>query len=259
MANVASAVRWAAISTMQSLTAPARLLLPIYARGIALNAVLPGATLSGDLLRSLELRALGNPLQAATLSVLIDRVSGLWVLCGMSLVATLAALALDWLEPSGAVMAYTVALALAVAMPVLPWPVVTATQRPASHGAMARRLAPALGKLRDMRSILIRSIRLSLVVQLLSALAFWGCAVAVQIEQAPLVIAAASAPIFVMAALPIGVAGFGMREAAATVVLGTLGVAAEQAISASILYGICAVVQALLAAPLFLSRHGRSG
>ena len=65
---------------------------------------------------------------------------------------------------------------------------------------------------------------------------------------------AAAAPIFIMAALPIGVAGFGTRELAAVIVLGFAGVPSEQATATALLYGIAAVVQGILAAPLFFSK-----
>jgi hypothetical protein len=65
---------------------------------------------------------------------------------------------------------------------------------------------------------------------------------------------AAAAPIFIMAALPIGVAGFGVREAAAVAVLGAVGVPGEQAFLVGLLYGLAAVVQGILAAPLFLAK-----
>jgi uncharacterized membrane protein YbhN (UPF0104 family) len=60
------------------------------------------------------------------------------------------------------------------------------------------------------------------------------------------------APIFIMAALPMGFAGFGTRELGAVVVLGFLGVPADQATAASLLYGLTAVMQGVLGAPLFL-------
>ena len=65
---------------------------------------------------------------------------------------------------------------------------------------------------------------------------------------------AAAAPIFIMAALPIGVAGFGAREAAAVAVLGFAGVPGEQAFMVGLLYGLAAVVQGILAAPLFIAK-----
>jgi hypothetical protein len=65
---------------------------------------------------------------------------------------------------------------------------------------------------------------------------------------------AAAGPIFVMGALPLGVAGFGTREVGAVLALGFFGVPAELATATSLLYGLTAVVQGLLAAPLFLFR-----
>jgi uncharacterized protein (TIRG00374 family) len=85
-ANVVSAIRWAAIARAGLIALTGRLLL-MYARGITTNMLLPGATLSGDLLRSYQLAGLGNPFLRAALSVFFDRFSGLWVLCVMSLLA----------------------------------------------------------------------------------------------------------------------------------------------------------------------------
>ena len=68
------------------------------------------------------------------------------------------------------------------------------------------------------------------------------------------VMLAAAAPIFVTASLPIGIGGFGTREVAAVVILGMAGVAGEQAVATSLLYGLAAVVQGILAAPLFFTR-----
>jgi hypothetical protein len=53
---------------------------------------------------------------------------------------------------------------------------------------------------------------------------------------------AAAAPI--MAALPIGLAGFGIRDAAAIVVLGALAVPSEQAVAIGPLYGVAGVIKA---------------
>jgi hypothetical protein len=63
---------------------------------------------------------------------------------------------------------------------------------------------------------------------------------------------AAAAPIFIMGAMPLGWGGFGARELSAVVVLGALGVAPEQATVTALLYGISAVLQGVVAAPLFV-------
>jgi uncharacterized membrane protein YbhN (UPF0104 family) len=88
----------------------------------------------------------------------------------------------------------------------------------------------------------------------LSAATLWICAQAVAMPLSYWIMLAAAAPIFVMASLPIGVAGFGTREVAAVAVLGVLGIPADQATAAALLYGLCAVGQGLLAIPLFLMR-----
>ena len=94
----------------------------------------------------------------------------------------------------------------------------------------------------------------SLGVQFLSACALWICSQAVGLSLSYPLVLAAAAPIFIMAALPVGVAGFGTRELAAAVVLGAVGVPADQATATALLYGLAAVVQGVIAAPLFLSR-----
>ena len=65
---------------------------------------------------------------------------------------------------------------------------------------------------------------------------------------------AAAAPIFIMASAPIGIGGFGAREAASVAVLAIAGVPADQALATGLLYGLAAVVLGILAAPLFLAK-----
>jgi uncharacterized membrane protein YbhN (UPF0104 family) len=107
-------------------------------------------------------------------------------------------------------------------------------------------------RLNDARPALIKSIWLSLVVQALSACALWVCGSSVGLTLSYPVILAAAAPIFIMAALPLGVAGFGTRELAAVLVFGFLGVPGDQATACALLFGLCAVAQGIAAAPLFL-------
>ncbi|HXX11673.1 MAG TPA: lysylphosphatidylglycerol synthase domain-containing protein, partial [Burkholderiales bacterium] len=92
----------------------------------------------------------------------------------------------------------------------------------------------------------------SLAVQFLSAGSLWIGSLALGVSLSYPVMLAAAAPIFVMAALPIGVAGFGTRELAAVVVLGFAGVPGDQATATALLYGLAAVLQGIAAAPLFL-------
>lgn len=224
LSNVASALRWGAIARRLGLSSSTRSILLMYARAVTANMMLPGSFVSGDVLRSFQLSRLGNPLASSAWSVFLDRFSGLWILCAMS---ALAAAALGF-------WGYAAILAAAFIVPLLP--------------------VPLPHKLQDARPVLLRSAWYSCVVQLLAAATLWVCAQSIGLSVSYGLMLAAAAPIFIMAALPIGVAGFGAREAAAVAVLGFAGVPAEQAFLVGLLYGLAAVVQGILAAPLFLAK-----
>jgi uncharacterized membrane protein YbhN (UPF0104 family) len=233
LSNVASALRWGAIASRLGLSSSTRSTLLMYARAITANMMLPGSVVSGDVLRSYQLSRLGNPLPMSAWSVFLDRFSGLWILCAMS---ALAALGLG-------LWGYAAILAAVFAFPLLPFPL--------PRAGRARELA---SNVRNAKPILLASAWYSGVVQLLAAGTLWVCAQSIDLSVSYALMLAAAAPIFIMAALPIGVAGFGAREAAAVAVLGMAGVPAEQAFLVGLLYGLAAVVQGILAAPLFLAR-----
>lgn len=58
----------------------------------------------------------------------------------------------------------------------------------------------------------------------------------------------ASGPVFILAALPVSIGGWGTREAAAAVVLGHFGASTELAVATAILYGLFAALQGGLGA-----------
>jgi hypothetical protein len=123
----------------------------------------------------------------------------------------------------------------------------------------ARRLAALSARFRDpasgLRRRLLATLPASLLVQVLSAAALAACAAAVGLRLPLPLVFAAAAPVFVMAALPIGVAGFGTRELAAVAVFGVAGAPADTAFAAGLLYGVLGVLQGIAAAPLFLLRR----
>jgi uncharacterized membrane protein YbhN (UPF0104 family) len=65
------------------------------------------------------------------------------------------------------------------------------------------------------------------------------------------------APVFLMAALPVSVGGWGTREAAAVAALAPFGVPAVLAVGVGLLYGVFALGQGALGA-LALGLPGRS-
>jgi uncharacterized membrane protein YbhN (UPF0104 family) len=218
--------------------------------------------LSGDLLRSVQLARLGNPFGSSALSVFLDRFSGLWMLCGMSLLATVGVMAWKAVTGGGPAIAmeqlalYTLALAGGLVLPIMPMPF---AKLESSRIRWVAKLAERwerleLGVLRA-RPALMASAWRSFGVQSIAAAVLWICALSVDVQLAFPAMLAASAPIFMMASLPVGVAGFGTREVAAVIVLGSLGVPSEQATATALLYGLQTVVQGILSAPLFLTKH----
>jgi glycosyltransferase 2 family protein len=238
-----AAVRWRFIARSLGLVAPLGATIVMFFRAFTLNMLLPGATLSGDLLRSYQLAGLGNPLLRSALSVVLDRLSGLWMLCVLSLVALLGAKAAGMLGAMSqdAFLVYVFLLIVALAAPWIPIP-------------FARGLEEKRRQAMETGGAFFGAAGLSIAVQVVYAFSLLLCTVAAGISLSfPLVLAAA-APIFIMGAVPLGWAGFGTRELAAVVVLGLLGVPAEQATAAALLYGATQLAQGVLAAPLFLAK-----
>ena len=263
-----SAARWVSIAAILGLRAPARDLRLAYAQAMAVNVVLPGATLGGDTLRSVRLHRLGNPLGESALSVLLDRLSGLWVLCALSL-GTGAALAwaggLDRLQlPALAARLdarsiawiYLGGLALAVALPFVPM------RLPAARAAGVRTGLPRLlARLAELHALtvsrgrpLARSLWSSLLVQVLCAVALWLCQIAAGGRAGYLAVQSIAAPVFIAGVMPLSYGGFGARELVALLAFPLIGVDAQVGVAAGALYGLTAVLLGLAAAPLLALR-----
>ncbi|WP_143897913.1 lysylphosphatidylglycerol synthase transmembrane domain-containing protein, partial [Tepidimonas taiwanensis] len=77
-ANVLSAWRWRDGAAWLGYSVPWRWAFVTYFRGVAANVVMPGAVVGGDVLRAWGLHRRGVPVLEAGVSVVLDRLSGLW-------------------------------------------------------------------------------------------------------------------------------------------------------------------------------------
>ncbi len=243
-ANALSAWRWQRIAGQLGIALPFQTLFGLYLQGISVNTVLPGATLGGDALRAMRLAGMGHPLRIATLSVVADRVGGLWILLA---IASLVGGPLVLLAPANApnpMVGLWLLSMLAWAMLSLPMMLPPGhlhrdwLERVRSLAASVRRLLPATAPL-------------SVAVQIASAATLWACAAATGADIGFAWVLVLSAPIFLAAAVPASIAGFGPREAAA-LAFPAAGVSAEAGVGAAVLYGSLAAVQGLIGAPLLL-------
>ena len=247
--NVVSALRWRALARWLGADVSVRDATRWYFQAIGLNALLPGAVLGGDLYRAVVLRRAGQATLASSWSVVLDRVSGLWMLCAIGgLGAALCANVLaPWLRlPAGAFAALMLAgTALWLATP---WTLPALLRR---WGV--RWLAPlrAAAQRPDFNRQMGWQALASAAVQVLSAaaLAAGGLALGVQLPLAAW--AFAIAPVFLMAALPVSVGGWGTREAAAVASLAPFGVAAPAAVGVGVIYGLYQLAQGAMGALAF--------
>jgi len=272
-----SVLRWEMIARIFGLRVHMRSLALAYAQGMTINVLLPGATLGGDALRSVRLQGLGNPLGVSALTVLLDRLSGLWILCVLSLFSGLGlGIALQLRTGTGTdaqalglpasvaflasprlFFAYLLVLALFCSIPWLP--LRARRQRPIATAATSGALPfvvrwwNRLCDLHDLalaqRAPLGRSLWSSLLVQVLCAVALWFCAIAAGGAAGYWQVQAVAAPVFVAGALPLSYGGFGARELVALAAFPLAGLPADLGLAASALYGIVGVILGLAAAP----------
>ena len=288
VSQVISVLRWETIARIFGLRVRTGAMAVAYAQGMTLNVLLPGATLGGDALRSVRLQQLGNPLGVSALSVLLDRLSGLWILCALSLLTGLGLFLLvgfpaahsaagpaahppgpPWLARHAATFfgIYLLGLVAVCALPWLPLrprPVPSAADHPLPLVRAAVRIWNRISELHELalsqRGALGRSIWSSAAVQVLCAVTLWLCTRAVGGHAAYWQVQAVAAPIFVAGALPVSYGGFGAREMAALAVFPLVGLGADLGLTASVLYGFVSVVLGLLAAPAFaIGRHRHGG
>lgn len=255
LSNVASALRWRALVTWLGAHIGWPFALLAYFRAMALNALLPGAVVGGDLYRALALRQSGLPALDAGLSVLLDRISGLWVLLAVaSAAAPLAAPSLrQALPPGDIVLPSAVLTLLLLTAPLL---LVVRPLDSAPGGRVRAALVRMQSRLRRARVLHQYALQMgaSFVVQMLSVAAFACGGRALGIDLPLAAWATAAAPVFLMAALPVSVGGWGTREAAAVAVLAAFAVPAAQAVAVAMLYGAFGLLQAALGGVLFACR-----
>ena len=95
----------------------------------------------------------------------------------------------------------------------------------------------------DQRLALLHQALASMAVQVLSAAALSAGAWALGVQAAWPAWAFAMTPIFLLAALPVSVGGWGTREAAAVLALAPFGVDAAGAVGAALVYGLYGLAQ----------------
>jgi uncharacterized membrane protein YbhN (UPF0104 family) len=235
-ANALSALRWRSIAADMGCTRPAEGFLVRYAQGVCLNTVLPGATVGGDVWRSAWLVSPSFSLARAGLTVILDRVAGMWMLATIAVAGTL----LSTAQVPAVLSAGHALLMLGPMALWLPW---------------VARLATGIGVPSWSNPLWRHASVQSAGVQALSCAALWCSCRAVGVSPdlpATLVLAGG---LFIAAALPASVLGFGSREAAAAWLFPVFAIDADAGVAASMVYGLLGTLQGVLYLPLWWRRH----
>ena len=257
--NVVSAWRWRAMARWLGAEMSLASGMRWYFQAIGLNVLLPGAVVGGDVYRAIALQKTGQAKAASNLSVILDRVSGLWMLCaigGLGAVACASTLA-PWVHMNTAVF-IALLLAVIVLWLLLPWIVLQGLRSNwfKLPGAWLEPVRMAASSPNFLLQLWVQAAS-SALVQLLSAGALACGAMALDLHLSLAVWAFVIAPVFLMAALPVSVGGWGTREAAAVAALAPFGVPAALAVGIGLLYGVFALGQGALGA-LALGLPGRA-
>jgi glycosyltransferase 2 family protein len=250
------APRWALILTALGSPIRSATLIRSVFLGFLFNQLLPTAV-GGDALRVWDARKRGAPLDIAIHSVLLDRVSGIVVV----LIGTIALLPFSHLPKLSDGLWWLAALGIAGGLVGLAslWAI----------GRMPRIHVPVIGKLQRLLidlsgsvSALLRHPTEALGVlayaaggQMIVVAAIYLLANEVGVHLPLVDVTLVAFGAMLASAVPISVAGWGVREGALIVLLGAYGVPADRTFTISVLFGACMVVASLPGAFALNSRY----
>jgi uncharacterized membrane protein YbhN (UPF0104 family) len=221
------------------------------------NQVVPGG-LGGDAVRAWLDHRSGAPLADAVQGTVVDRAAGLVSLLALVL---LTAPLRQAVVPDGAARAAidgAAAAGLAAVGALVaagPWLArrggpSRATRFAAALAARARTLAAAPGAALAVLAV-------STAIHLASLAALWLLARALDVPVEAARIVAVGPPVLLASALPVSVAGWGVREGAAVVALGASGVPGGAALALSAAFGLAVLAVSLPGGVLWLLPEGR--
>lgn len=255
--NVVAAWRWGELARWLGHAVSVRWSVAVYFQASAINALLPGAVVGGDLFRAWQLQRQGCPRGAAGLSVVLDRLSGLWILFALAALGLFGGLGTPEMQRLRGLLhvpeawgTVWLAAALLVAVLALPLGVLFALATLAGRGARpgSRRAAAVelLQRPGGLNQYLWQAV-VSLLVHVFTVSALLCAARAFGIGLPAWLIVVTTAPILLLASMPVSFGGWGTREAAAVAGWSVFGVAPALAVAAAATYGIYALLQAPMA------------
>lgn len=237
----------------------------LYSKGIAINSILPGGVVGGDIFKSISLISYlkgvnieQEKLKARViLSILIDRLIGFWSLSILSFLACLILASQKnlWINT---IPPFLINIYLTFLISVLLAPFILnqlnqfLLMSTLSVLNSVRQILNLVNKKRLIHSTFVYSI----LVQIFSILSFiFAIRATGTILDHGLVFAMAMG-VFTVTALPFSVAGFGLREFSMVLIFPLLGQSPEQGFVSSLLFGLVGTLQGLINLSFWLVPSG---
>ncbi|WP_420405136.1 lysylphosphatidylglycerol synthase transmembrane domain-containing protein [Nisaea sp.] len=246
------ALRWRELLRLIGLDMDTREVIRIHLVGVFLNQMLPSA-LGGDAYRVWSAGRGGRGWGRAVCSVLLDRVAALMVLV-LLLAAMLPHLAT--ILPDGPV---TESLVMLVLVAIVVMPVGFALARPVGRlldrMRFLRKLAPIAMNANLLWSEGGASLRIAvfgLMTQLSTAACVWLIALAAGADIGFFTMLGLTLPVLLTLAVPISIAGWGVREGAMIFALGLVGIPAESGLLISLVWGALSLTGGVISGVAFL-------
>ncbi|WP_028465214.1 lysylphosphatidylglycerol synthase transmembrane domain-containing protein [Nisaea denitrificans] len=246
------ALRWFEILKLLDFPLAWREVFRVHLVGVFLNQMLPSA-LGGDAYRVWSTGRVGNGWGKAVSSVLLDRVAALLILI-LLLLAMLPRL-VDIL-PGGPIVGSLTVLVCAAAVSI---PVFFFVARPVAKLLEMNRFTRRLGPIARNADLLwskgaasFRIAGFGLLTQLSTAACVWLIALAAGANVDFFTMLGLTLPVLLTLALPISIAGWGVREGAMVFALGLIGVSAETGLLVSLVWGGLSLVGGVACGIAFL-------
>jgi uncharacterized membrane protein YbhN (UPF0104 family) len=243
--------RWSKIIAIMERPAPPAQLLRIVTIALFFNQVLP-STVGGDGMRVWLLHRLGWGVGVSARSVILDRLLGLTALTVLSLLGSLYLLVK--MPDSAPVWAVAAVSACGVAA-IAGAPLLLRLCRRLPFEPVRRNLeviATEVGQLWRDKGLMGRLFGISIVGHLMISAAIWLIAVSLGIDLDFLNGLAVLPAVMLVSALPISIAGWGVREGGMVVGLGLLAIGASDAALVSIFFGLLLLGFGLLGGVVWL-------
>lgn len=250
--------RWAIVARLAGAALPAATTARLFAIGLFFNQTLP-TNVGGDAVRIWLAWRAGAPGAGAAAGVVVDRAAGL---AGLLLLGTAT------IEPLGQYIGFGSAWWGAVGMVVCGWiGVVTLAvgASPLAHLAKGRRWIAPVHAAATATRIMIASPRisagvlaLSLAGHLLTAAMLVFLARGLHVALPTSAVVAVVPTLLIVSLAPITLAGWGVREQASIIAFGAMGLAAADAATLSIAFGLLVAALGLPGALLWAAGPERS-